>query len=154
MKILWELTGKIIHWFARPFIYLLVRGSQRTRIVVCSGNNIVIVKDWLGDGAWKLPGGGLHNGENPAVGAARELYEETSLNIQPDQLKPIEVKFSKQEDKKTYRCFYVILSDQLDLKVKALNEIIDIRWMPINELKIQPDISSNTRDILSSLPRL
>lgn len=152
MKILWELTGRIIHWFARPFIYLIVRGSQRTRIVVCSGNNIVVVKDWLGDGAWKLPGGGLHKGEDPAVGAARELYEETGLYIQSDQLKPIEVKFSKQENKKTYPCFYVILPYQLDLKVKAMNEIVDICWMPIDELKAQPDIYTHTQDILSALP--
>lgn len=154
MRKFYKTIGRVAHWFSRPFIYLIVRGSQRTRVAVCYDNKIVVVKDWLGDGVWKLPGGGLHKGEDPAVGATRELYEETGLDIQSDQLEPIEVKFSKQENKNTYHCFYVILPDQLDLKVKALSEIIDICWMPIDELKYQPDISTHTRDILSATPHL
>jgi 8-oxo-dGTP pyrophosphatase MutT (NUDIX family) len=35
---------------------------------------------------WFTPGGGLNDGETPAEGAARELYEETGLQIAPADL--------------------------------------------------------------------
>jgi 8-oxo-dGTP pyrophosphatase MutT (NUDIX family) len=35
---------------------------------------------------WFTPGGGLRDGETPAEGAARELFEETGLRISPSDL--------------------------------------------------------------------
>ena len=35
---------------------------------------------------WVTPGGGLDVGESPACGAARELFEETGLRVDPAQL--------------------------------------------------------------------
>jgi 8-oxo-dGTP pyrophosphatase MutT (NUDIX family) len=35
---------------------------------------------------WFTPGGGLHDGETPARGAARELLEETGLRVDPAEL--------------------------------------------------------------------
>ena len=37
---------------------------------------------------WMTPGGGLAEGETPAQGAARELFEETGLRAEPDALGP------------------------------------------------------------------
>ncbi|MFI6819405.1 NUDIX hydrolase [Micromonospora sp. NPDC050187] len=39
-------------------------------------------------GYWFTPGGGLDAGEEPAVGAARELAEETGLRLAPAELGP------------------------------------------------------------------
>lgn len=35
---------------------------------------------------WKLPGGGCSRGESPKQCASRELYEETGVNIPPEEL--------------------------------------------------------------------
>jgi 8-oxo-dGTP pyrophosphatase MutT (NUDIX family) len=35
---------------------------------------------------WFTPGGGLHAGETPAEGAARELFEDTGLRVEPAEL--------------------------------------------------------------------
>ena len=35
---------------------------------------------------WFTPGGGLRDGESPAEGASRELFEETGLRVPPDAL--------------------------------------------------------------------
>ncbi len=37
---------------------------------------------------WVTPGGGLDAGETPAEGAARELFEETGLRVDPAELGP------------------------------------------------------------------
>ncbi|MEU2611795.1 NUDIX hydrolase [Micromonospora sp. NPDC007271] len=39
-----------------------------------------------GHAYWFTPGGGLHAGESPAEGAARELAEETGLRVAPAEL--------------------------------------------------------------------
>ena len=39
-----------------------------------------------GTGWWFTPGGGLDEGESPAEGAARELFEETGLRVDPADL--------------------------------------------------------------------
>jgi 8-oxo-dGTP pyrophosphatase MutT (NUDIX family) len=39
-------------------------------------------------GYWFTPGGGLDEGETMLEGAARELYEETGLKLDPEQLGP------------------------------------------------------------------
>jgi 8-oxo-dGTP pyrophosphatase MutT (NUDIX family) len=45
-------------------------------------------KDGFGAGKITGFGGGLEKGESPAVGAARELFEECGLKVSPDELKP------------------------------------------------------------------
>jgi 8-oxo-dGTP pyrophosphatase MutT (NUDIX family) len=39
-----------------------------------------------GERWWFTPGGGLEDGETPAEGAARELFEETGLRVEPSRL--------------------------------------------------------------------
>jgi 8-oxo-dGTP pyrophosphatase MutT (NUDIX family) len=36
--------------------------------------------------SWELPGGGIENGENYADAAVREVWEETGIRINPDQV--------------------------------------------------------------------
>jgi 8-oxo-dGTP pyrophosphatase MutT (NUDIX family) len=38
---------------------------------------------------WGMPGGWLEPGEDPAQGAARELWEETGILVAPEHLEPI-----------------------------------------------------------------
>ncbi|PRZ30194.1 ADP-ribose pyrophosphatase YjhB (NUDIX family) [Antricoccus suffuscus] len=43
-------------------------------------------KDY-GAGLWTLPGGGIDHGEDPADGVVREFHEETSLRVQPGDVR-------------------------------------------------------------------
>ncbi len=58
-----------------------------TCFVAC-GQRLLWVRRALepGRGKWAIPGGFLENGETMAEGAARELYEEAGIQLQPDQL--------------------------------------------------------------------
>jgi ADP-ribose pyrophosphatase YjhB (NUDIX family) len=43
------------------------------------------VKQYLGSGAWKLPGGGVRANETLATAAARELFEELGISTTPEE---------------------------------------------------------------------
>lgn len=79
MKRAWEFVGILGYWLTWPAVALFLRNSTRTRIIVVCGEDILLLKTWLGTGKWGLPGGGLHKNEDPAQGAARELREETGI---------------------------------------------------------------------------
>ncbi len=50
------------------------------------GNYILGVKDIYPQGIYRLIGGGLDDGEDPQVGASRELEEEMGIHTQPSDL--------------------------------------------------------------------
>jgi len=59
---------------------LLVNGAGRT-LLLHGGDPARPGQRW-----WFTPGGGLDDGETLAEGAARELYEETGLRVDPAEL--------------------------------------------------------------------
>src|SRR5579859_2651977 len=83
----WQATGWVAYWLSWPIIWLNVYGSQRTRVLIVCGNDVVVTKGWLGSGKWILPGGGVNKGENSLDAALREVNEETGLHLPPRQVK-------------------------------------------------------------------
>ena len=56
--------------------------SQGVKCVLRDGEHVVLVRHTYGDReAWEVPGGGLHRGEDPRAGAARETREELGLEV-------------------------------------------------------------------------
>lgn len=56
---------------------------------VIDGNQVLLIKRALSphEGTWTLPGGFIDSEESPAEAAARELHEETSIAVNPDDLR-------------------------------------------------------------------
>jgi ADP-ribose pyrophosphatase YjhB (NUDIX family) len=48
---------------------------------------ILLLRQPSGPG-WSIPGGLLNRGERPSTGAARELFEETGIRVDPQRLAP------------------------------------------------------------------
>jgi 8-oxo-dGTP pyrophosphatase MutT (NUDIX family) len=84
-----ERIGIIGFYLAWPAFYIYLRRSERTRIVVIREGQVLALKNWLSDGRWSFPGGGLHDGEDPKLGALRELREETGIQVSLDDLDEI-----------------------------------------------------------------
>lgn len=126
-------------WPAFWVYYRLV--PERTRVVLVYGGKILVVKQWIGDGRWSLPGGGLHKGEDAAEGAVRETAEETGIGLRPDRLWPLGKAVGRQRGQKfEYHMFAAAVSSP---KVRAQwYEVAELAWLlpeDLNKSNAAPD---------------
>jgi 8-oxo-dGTP pyrophosphatase MutT (NUDIX family) len=70
-------------WIRRPSGRVILINQLDQVLLFGAGASQIIAGDQR---VWVLPGGGSEEGEDPAVTAARELYEETGLKVEPKQL--------------------------------------------------------------------
>jgi 8-oxo-dGTP diphosphatase len=84
--------------------------------------------------AWGLPAGLLKRNEEPVVGAARELYEESGVVVSPDQLEPATpnaLVHAKGWVDVVYRVS--VPASSTTLAVDG-GEVLEARWFPLDEL--------------------
>jgi 8-oxo-dGTP pyrophosphatase MutT (NUDIX family) len=123
-----RIFGRIAFWLGRPFFMVYFRIGKRTRVLLVRGENVLVVSGWLSDGRWNLPGGGLHRGEDPAFGAARELKEELGVDLQPEALVSLgEQRYSSHGYSYSYTQFVATISGEVPLKLQRL-EIARAEW--------------------------
>ena len=135
MKNIWRFIGKAAFWVTLPLLYVYLRIGRRTRVFIRCGEELLVVRTWLGTDIWIFPGGGLHHGEDPAVGAVREVYEETGIQLDPAELTFLFERTVTTPQKLTFRCVaYAIDLPQKPNSKPASGEIIEIEWRSINEL--------------------
>lgn len=145
MKKLLLFLGLVAFWLAWPLLWIYLRFSKRTRILVVCKDEFLVVRGWLGTGQWALPGGGLHINEDPEQGVLRELKEETGIELMPS-----EIEFLYSGDcteyglKTTYQCFAAKLKTKPVIRRQRL-EIADIKWRSL------ADTTVLTRDAKASL---
>ena len=150
MRTVLQALGIITYFFAWPAYWVYFRRNvPRTRVVVQHDGKILMVKQWISDGRWQLPGGGLHPGEDPAVGAAREVFEETNIKIEPQKLKLLG-QGSQRTRGLTFE-YYAYSFQASDAGYKKQNiELSDAQWLPISALN-----TVNTRpDAIASIQML
>ncbi|MGK5684669.1 NUDIX hydrolase [Actinoplanes sp. URMC 104] len=94
---------------------------------------------------WSLPAGLLKRREDPAVGAARELFEETGVRVEPGDLTP------GNPNAIIHRVgvvdtvwFGAVPASTTELRVDG-GEILEAAWFPIDDL---PRLTRNTADLL------
>ncbi|MBI3624375.1 NUDIX hydrolase [Candidatus Saccharibacteria bacterium] len=140
MKRILRLIGTVAFWTAWPVWWVYFRIGCRTRVVIEHDGKILVVQNWLGAGRWILPGGGLHREENPGIGAAREVYEETGIKLEPKELRLIgKGKISHHGFGYKYVGFYAEMKEAVTLKPQRL-EVAKLTWMTPSELS--PGIAS------------
>jgi 8-oxo-dGTP pyrophosphatase MutT (NUDIX family) len=72
-------------WYRIKFFLLRFMGSDRdiggVRVILIRAGRIVLVRHWLLQDVWTLPGGGVDKGESPTQAAIREVEEEVGYKI-------------------------------------------------------------------------
>lgn len=138
----WRMCGCVGFWFMWPLIYVFIGRSQRARVCIRCGDEVLLVRPWLSSGAWQLPGGGLMRAESALDAAVREVREETGITLSKSQLKQSKEPIPVREVGIPFRAhiFQVILSKKPRVK-KAPIEIADIAWISLDQLdgmKVSP----------------
>jgi 8-oxo-dGTP pyrophosphatase MutT (NUDIX family) len=98
---------------------------------------------------WFTPGGGLRSGETAAEGAARELFEETGLRVEPAELgEPIwhqvaEFSYDHREYRQDQDFFLLRVSefrvDTAGMETDEQETITEHRWWSAAELDASTD---------------
>lgn len=143
MRQLWLKLGTLLFWLCWPALSVYLHRTHRTRVIVRAGGQILLVKSWLSDGCWKLPGGGLHYGEAPATGAVRELREEVGLEMLPERLVELATEVLDVRGLR-FTCTYFLADiDKMGIVQEQRIEIADSQWLHISEIGsvgFQPDV--------------
>jgi 8-oxo-dGTP pyrophosphatase MutT (NUDIX family) len=150
MKRLWQILGILTYWVTLPGIWLVLRKTRRTRLLMSSGNKVVVVKPWLGNGKWCLPGGGLHKGEPAIKGAVRETYEEVGITVTAKDCIDYGQQLYEQNGLRfSYHLFGVLLKEQDQIKKQPI-EIFEADWV----LRSSLSVSNANQDVLVALKEM
>lgn len=135
---LWRWLGRAAYWLAWPALFVYLRLTTRTRVVMVAENHLVLVRGWMSDGRWGLPGGGLHRGEQSIEGVVREAAEEIGVQLRPGQLQPLA---SEQctDNGLSYRChFFAVRLEQRPELHAQRGEITAAEWVPLSKASALP----------------
>jgi 8-oxo-dGTP pyrophosphatase MutT (NUDIX family) len=134
MGTIWRGLGVISYWCGWPLLWIYLRGSVRTRVIIRYQGQILVVRTWLGNGEYNLPGGGLHAGEHADAGARREINEELHLQNVKLVLKPLGIEAHTGKGF-SYMCHYFVADCTYMPDVKMqFPEIVDYAWVDPGEL--------------------
>lgn len=131
---LYARLGRIVYWGVWPGSWVYLRGSRRGRLLLVHKDEVLVVNNWLGVGKWNLPGGGLHPGEDPAEGLAREVFEETGISLESATLRLLKTEPYRIHGF-SYNCYYfTATADAQPPTVRRKFEIVDIAWTKKSEI--------------------
>ncbi|MCA9344411.1 NUDIX hydrolase [Candidatus Saccharibacteria bacterium] len=150
---IWRGLGVFIYFLCWPAIWCMIRMSPtRARVLVVVEGELLLAQDWLGPNRWSIPGGGLHRGEDPKIGALRELEEETGIQLDLKQLKLLGKMNVHNNYIKTKLIIYTAsLPVKPQLRISGI-EILDHTWVGRSQLK-HIKIDNNTAKIIDSFAK-
>lgn len=90
--------------------------------------------DLHGEGCWTMPGGKLEFGETLIDGAAREVLEETSIEIDKNKTKLISITDEIREDAHYVTAGFLCENFKGEPKATEPEEITEWKWYNLNNL--------------------
>ncbi len=141
MNQLVSVLGRIIYWMAWPLLWVYVYNTQRTRLLLICEDEILVVKDLLGNGEWTLPGGGIHKHEALERGLIREVQEETGIILTSSQVAKLTTGKTRQHGFRfNYTTFICNIASKPPVIIQR-REIINYRWLPVADYaKVRTDL--------------
>ncbi len=119
--------------------------------IITDRNKILLVKEKkkANYGRWNLPGGHVEAGESFVYAAVREVLEETGLKV---KLKSIVGVYSGYV-KPFYFVKTVFLAQKSKIKLNPGKDVLDAKFIPINEILRMKDNQLVRADVLKKIVR-
>lgn len=136
MKQILRLLGKVAFWAGWPVWYLHFRlRPHRSRVLVICDGEVLLIKGWLGSGAWSLPGGGIKKGESIPAASVRELKEEVGIAVPESSVRSLG-SYKNRTGGIGYQaeCGVIELEEKPSLRLQWY-EIADAKWFALEEIK-------------------
>jgi ADP-ribose pyrophosphatase YjhB (NUDIX family) len=139
------LIAKIVTLISLPITAAILHRSFRVRVVILSGNHILLVRSYIGHQKWSLPGGGIHKNEMAQMAAAREVYEEAGLNYPAEQFVLLGGGKLGAGLPGTYahaQYFLLHVNQRPEPVIRRPLEVIEAAWWPLHEMpnKVSPTV--------------
>ncbi len=143
LKLLGRLTGtplsKIGDFYAPIIDYPTPKVDIRA--LVLNEKNQILLAQERSDGNWSLPGGWADIGLSAREVAAKEVFEETGLNVSPTRLLAVFDKKCHPHPPQAYYVYkFVLLCEYISGDLTPAHDILDARYFDIHEL---PPLSEN-----------
>ena len=133
MKIL-DFIGRVLYSLSWPIINFIPITNTRVRCLVVNDNKLMLTKNWFGSNSWRLPGGGIQEGESPEQTAIRELTEEFTFEANDLEVKLIgRFVYRKHLLKLSIPVVLVKLNNTAEIKPSSW-EISEISWCGMDQL--------------------
>jgi 8-oxo-dGTP pyrophosphatase MutT (NUDIX family) len=128
-----KIIGKITYIITFFGIRYMLRGSVRAYVLITVDDTAILTKNWLGlHKKWRLPGGGIHQKEDPTMGAIREVYEELGITLTKNQLVLIGGPFTS----KKHFSYWLYKVELTTMPTIAMNqqELVEAQWIPVKNI--------------------
>lgn len=134
MRSLKLIGGRVAFWLGWPLWWLIMHGSERTRVLLVADGYVLLTRGTLSAGEWSLPGGGLRRGEPAATGACREVYEELGIAVSAKQVHELVVEPTHNSGI-AYTARYMVA--ELSMREVPLPrlEVAESRWVATDEVR-------------------
>jgi len=109
--------------------------------LIVHGKKLVLVKRGVqpGKGKWSIPGGAVELGENVRDAVRREVKEETGLDIEMVEDRPMDVVDNiLTDDEGRLRFHYVLLqflAQPGNDVLKPAGDVVDARWVALKDVQ-------------------
>lgn len=124
--------GIIAYYLITPIRWIFLSHTHRGYALLIYDSRVLLVKNWLGNGSWSLPGGGIHGWERAEDGVMREILEETGVVV--TDLEFLGEGFRKDTiGGRHYLIYCKDLENKPSVRLRK-SEIIDYEWVPITSI--------------------
>ena len=111
-------------------------------VAIRDGANVLLVQEGKQDslGLWNLPGGRLEFGETLQAGAAREVREETGLEISLSGLIGAYTSIRVEDEQVASHGLRIVFSSRFETgEPYAGDQILTVKWASLDELALTPE---------------
>ncbi len=133
LHVAYGFVGRLLDFVTRPLLRIYFRRTKRAYLVVLKDKDVLLLKNWLSDGKWALPGGGLSKLESAEAAVLREVEEELNLRLTKNDLRLL---LNGKWQTHGYNFYYSVFvtTAQIDHFVIRGLEITDARWVKLEDL--------------------